>query len=144
MSEPAEPELEFEAMVRITFADQGTKEEALATVDAIARQAELRYREGLAQLGGHLTDGGPFPDRLHLIALTATFHADLLRLLLDWAARARAEIEDWPTTAGLGLTSSARQMIEAMLERGRRDLEERRQAEPGMGGSAPDVAISRD
>ena len=124
-SEPGEPELQFEAMVRLTFADQGAKQDALAAVDAISRHAEERYREGLAQLEQYLETGGPFPERLHLIALTATFHADFLHLLLDWARRARTDIEAWSTTDGLGMTPTARQMIEQTLDRGRRDLEVR-------------------
>jgi PadR family transcriptional regulator, regulatory protein AphA len=122
-TEPAPPELEFEAMVRLTFADQGTKQQALAAVDSIARHAEQRYREGLDQLRGYLADGGPFPERLHVIALTATFHADYLRLLRDWAAGARAEIDAWPTTAGLGMTPSARRMLERTIARAERDLD---------------------
>ena len=121
-TEPAPPELEFEAMVRLTFADQGTKQQALAAIDSIARHAEQRYREGLSQLRGYLDDGGPFPERLHLIALTATFHADYLRLLRDWAAWARAEVDAWPGTAGLGLTPGARRMLERTIARGERDL----------------------
>jgi len=121
-TEPAPPELEFEAMVRLTFADQGTKQQALAAIDSIARQAEQSYREGLSQLRGYMDDGGPFPERLHIIALTATFHADYLRLLRDWAARARTEVETWPTTAGLGLTPSARRMLEHTIARGEHDL----------------------
>ncbi|MGN6175512.1 MAG: PadR family transcriptional regulator [Streptosporangiaceae bacterium] len=121
-TEPAPPELEFEAMVRLTFADQGTNPQALAAIDSIARHAEQRYREGLGQLREYLDDGGPFPERLHIIALTATFHADYLRLLLDWAARARAEVGTWPTTTGLGMTASARLMLQQTLARGERDL----------------------
>jgi PadR family transcriptional regulator AphA len=121
-TEPSEPELQFEAMVRLTFADQGSKADALAAIDSISRHAEERYGEGLEQLRGYLTDGGPFPDRLHIIALTATFHAEHLRLLLDWAARARAEVEAWPATAELGMTPNARRMIEATLAQGERDL----------------------
>ena len=121
-TEPAPPELEFEAMVRLGFADQGTKQQALASVDSIARHAEQRYREGLEQVREYLDDGGPFPERLHLIALTATFHAEYLRLLRDWAARARAEVESWPTTEGLGMTPDARRMLQEILARGERDL----------------------
>lgn len=121
-TEPAPPELEFEAMVRLTFADQGTKQQALAAIDSITRHAEQRYREGLDQLREYLEDGGPFPERLHLIALTATFHADYLRLLRDWAARARAEVAAWPTTKGLGMTPSARRALQQALARGERDL----------------------
>ena len=121
-TEPAPPELEFEAMVRLTFADQGTKQQALAAIDSIARHAEERYREGLSQLRDYLDDGGPFPERLHIIALTATFHADYLRLLRDWAARARAEVDTWPTTAGLGLTPGARRMLRHTIARGEHDL----------------------
>jgi DNA-binding PadR family transcriptional regulator len=121
-TEPAPPELEFEAMVRLTFADQGTKQQALDAIDSVARHAEQRYREGLDQLREYLDDGGPFPERLHIIALTASFHADFVRLLRDWAARARAEVDAWPTTKGLGMTDSARRMLEQTLARGERDL----------------------
>jgi hypothetical protein len=121
-TEPAPPELEFEAMVRLTFADQGTKQQALAAIDSITRHAEQRYREGLDQLREYLDDGGPFPERLHIIALTATFHADYLRLLRDWAARARAEVAAWPTTKGLGMTPSARRALQQTLASGERDL----------------------
>jgi len=62
------------------------------------------------------------PERLHIIALTATFHADYLRLLLDWAARARTEVDSWPTTTGLGMTASDRRMLSQTLARGERDL----------------------
>src|SRR5215831_7629185 len=101
-TEPAPPELEFEAMVRLTFADQGTKQQALAAIDSIARHAEERYREGLSQLRGYLDD--------------------YLRLLRDWAARARAEVDTWPTTAGLGLTPGARRMLRHTIARGEHDL----------------------
>jgi hypothetical protein len=89
----------------LTFADQGTKPQALAAIDSLAAHAGARYRDGLDQLRGYLADGDPFPERLHIIALTATFHADHLRLLLDWAARARARAE-----------------VEETLQRGERDL----------------------
>jgi PadR family transcriptional regulator, regulatory protein AphA len=121
-TEPAPPELEFEAMVRLTFADQGTKQQALAAIDSITRHAEQRYREGLGQLREYLDDGGPFPERLHIIALTATFHADYLRLLRDWATWARTEVDNWPTTTGLGMTPGARRMLQQTLARGEHDL----------------------
>jgi PadR family transcriptional regulator, regulatory protein AphA len=129
-TEPAPPELEFEAMVRLTFADQGTKQQALAAIDSIARHAEHRYREGLDQVRGYLNDDGPFPERLHIIALTATFHADFLHLLRDWTARARAEVDAWPTTKGLGMTESVRRMLQQTLARGERDLGRAGDSEP--------------
>jgi hypothetical protein len=42
--------------------------------------------------------------------------------VLDWAARARAEVETWPRVKGLGLTPSARRTIEEMPAQGERDL----------------------
>ena len=121
-TEPSPPELEFEAMVRLTFADLGTKTEALDAIESVARHARQRYREGLDQLREYLADGGPFPERLHIIALTATFHAEFLNLLCDWTSRARTEVERWPATAGLGMTANARRMLDDTLTRGERDL----------------------
>jgi hypothetical protein len=138
-TEPAPPELEFEAMVRLTFADQGTKQQALAAIDSIARHAEQRYREGLDQVRGYLDDGGPFPERLHIIALTATFHADFLRLLRDWAELARAEVDAWPTTKGLGMTETARRMLQQTLAQAERDL-----GRSGDLGQAGDAAQAGD
>jgi AcrR family transcriptional regulator len=104
-------------MLRLVYADQGTKEELLDAVRAARRWAERRFAEGGEQVRGYLDDGGPFPDRLHIIALFAHFYADLFELVVRWAELAEAEIERWPRTDGLGMTERTRALLEELVRR---------------------------
>ena len=72
---------------------------------------------GQQQVRGYRADGGPFPDRLHIIALFARFYADLFELVIGWADLAEAEIQAWPRTNSLGLTEQARGLLEEMAAR---------------------------
>jgi PadR family transcriptional regulator AphA len=127
-SEPGPPRFELETMLRLIYADQGSKEELLGAVRAARDWAAARYAEGLEQVRGYLVDGGPFPDRLHIIALFARFYADLFELVGQWAELAEAEIQAWPSTDGLGMTERTHALLEELVGR------------PGPGGA---VAASR-
>jgi PadR family transcriptional regulator, regulatory protein AphA len=115
---PAPPQLEFEAMQRLIFADQGSKQDLLAALDTTSQQVQQLLHDSVQQLRGYQADGGPFPGRLHLIMLFARFYADYLLLLRDWAALARREVASWPTTSDLGLTHGTRQIFEDLLRLG--------------------------
>jgi PadR family transcriptional regulator AphA len=115
---PAPPKLEFEAMARLIVADQGTKQDLLATLDATSGQVDQLLQDALQQLRGYQADGGPFPERLHLIMLFSRFYFDYLALLHDWVALARREVASWPTTSNLGLTDGTRQILNDLLAQG--------------------------
>jgi PadR family transcriptional regulator AphA len=115
---PAPPQLEFEALQRLFYADQGSKQDLLAALDATSRQVEQLLHDGLQQVRGYQTDGGPFPQRLHLIMLFTRFYADFLLLVRDWVALARREVASWPTTSDLGLTDGTRRILEDLLRQG--------------------------
>ena len=115
---PAPPQLEFEALQRLIFADQGSKQDLLAALDTTSQQVQQLLDDGLQQVRGYQADGGPFPQRLHLIILFSRFYADFLVLLRDWVALARREVASWPTTSELGLTDGTRQMLEDLLRLG--------------------------
>ena len=66
---PAERSTEFEGMVKIFFADAGSRDQLLRTLDRIEEQA----RERLAALAGYAAGELPFPQRAHLAALGLTF-----------------------------------------------------------------------
>jgi DNA-binding PadR family transcriptional regulator len=112
---PAPPQLEFEALQRLIFADQASKEDLLAALDTTSQQVQQLLEDGLQQVRGYQADGGPFPQRLHLIVLFARFYVDFLLLLRDWVALARREVASWPTTRDLGLTDGTRQMLQDLL-----------------------------
>jgi PadR family transcriptional regulator AphA len=128
---PAPPQLQFEALQRLIFADQGSKHDLLAALDTTGRQVQQLLDDGLQQVRGYQADGGPFPQRLHLIMLFARFYADHLLLLRDWVALARREVASWPTTSDLGLTDGTRRILEDLLRQGDQLTQEPEQAATG-------------
>ena len=128
---PAPPQLEFEALQRLIFADQGSKEDLLAALDTTSEQVQQLLDDGLQQVRGYQADGGPFPQRLHLILLFARFYTDFLLLVRDWVALARREAASWPTTRDLGLTDGTRQMLQDLLRLADQLTQEPEQAATG-------------
>lgn len=114
---PSAPELEIEGIVRIFFADQGDVRDLGSALRATGDQA----RDAIEGLCGFIEDyirtGGPFPDRLHLIAMAADLVTDLLARIDSFSREAADEVEQWETTKGQGLTSAARARMEAILAR---------------------------
>lgn len=93
----AGPRLEYESMLQVAFADHGTREQLVANLAAVRAEAQLRRAEALAQVAGYVETGGPYPQRLPVIALTSKFfleYAELLDRWSDWAQHAVAEWDD--------------------------------------------------
>ncbi|HEY3142922.1 MAG TPA: PadR family transcriptional regulator [Acidimicrobiales bacterium] len=111
-TEPAPPHLEVEAMLRVFFADQGDRDELLRVLDVFEAQVQAVYQAGVTQLQRTLDGQVIYPERLHLIALYASFQGDFYRLMLNWITFARGEVSDWDTTAGIGLTERTRHLLE--------------------------------
>jgi PadR family transcriptional regulator, regulatory protein AphA len=114
---PSPPHVEVEAMLRLLFADQGSKEDLLQAVRATRAWVLARAPQALDQVRGYLQDGGPFPQRLHIIALFAAFHLELYELLVRWSDLAEVEVEGWPETTGVGGTAPTRALLEALHSR---------------------------
>jgi DNA-binding PadR family transcriptional regulator len=111
---PAPPRLEVPVMLRLLYADQAGKEDLLSTVKAARQWALGRAPEVLAQVRGYLTDGGPFPERLHIIALFARFYVDLFEAMIQWCDFAEDQIQTWPHTANLGMNDRTRTLLEEL------------------------------
>lgn len=88
--------LEFEAVAKVFFSEQGSKEDALANVLSVRDEATA-YMEHLGRVARETvqTEGGPFPDRAHVNVLTFTFGWSFADALLRWSDWAEAEIEKW-------------------------------------------------
>jgi hypothetical protein len=106
-------------MLRVGFADRGTVDDLLGALDAAESQLARMYAEGIEQVEGYLADGGPYPERLHLLALASDFNARFLELCHDWIDDVRAEVQEWPTTVALGPTERTRRRLVAILRRAR-------------------------
>lgn len=116
-TEPQPPLLEAEALLRLLFADHGTIDDALATIDQLAADAAETYEQVLEINTGYLDGQHPFPERVHVSVLFATFQLELFDLIVRWADFARAEIGAWPTTAGLGMTERTESILEIITQR---------------------------
>ncbi len=109
LSQPSAPlTLESEALVRVFFADHASIDDLLAAIRSVRVEAEETEREVADMVRTYDTDGGPFPDRLHVIALMGQLlflHREALRRWADWA---EIEVSTWTnTTLGDGATMPA-------------------------------------
>jgi DNA-binding PadR family transcriptional regulator len=97
LDEPGQPPLvEFEGVLKVLFAEQGTKQQLLATLRSIREQAQ-RTRDEHAALADDLSrTGGPFPDRLHVNELVFRFMWEQTDTVIRWATWAEQQVADWP------------------------------------------------
>ncbi len=88
--------LECEALVKIAYADQGTRDGLLANLTALIDDttAKLRYGDMIARQ--YLDGLGPFQERLPFSGLMWRFLWDYHLAVLRWARWAHAEVEAWP------------------------------------------------
>lgn len=97
LQEPgAGPVLEFEQLVKVFFADSGTKADTLASLRAAQEWAQAQCAASLAVGEQYAQGEGPFPQRIPQIQLTSRFLTDFYLLVLDWARWASAIVETWP------------------------------------------------
>lgn len=116
-TEPAPPMLEAEALLRLLFADHGTIDDATATLEKLAADASETYEQVLDINAGYLDGQHPFPDRVHVSVLFATFQLELFDLIAKWTDFAKSEIAEWPTTEGLGMTDRTEELLNCMTQR---------------------------
>jgi PadR family transcriptional regulator, regulatory protein AphA len=93
----AGPSLEFEALLKVFLADHGSKQALLANLRGIQAWAEQEHRQGIQLVRDYLQTGGPFPDRLHIIALMVRFLGfEWGAAVHRWATWAEQEVLGWP------------------------------------------------
>jgi PadR family transcriptional regulator, regulatory protein AphA len=97
LDEPGQPPLvEFDGVVKTLFAEQGTKQQLLATLRSIREQAEQTRAEHIALAADLAETGGPFPDRLHVNELVFKFMWEQTETVIRWANWAEQQAARWP------------------------------------------------
>src|SRR5206468_1036744 len=99
--ESVTPQFESEAHLRVMFAESGSKDDLLDTLRQLGDEANEAWTQLMRQGAEYLETGGPFPQRLHLIALNGRFLLAFNKLLEDWARWAEHEVASWPDTRRL-------------------------------------------
>jgi PadR family transcriptional regulator, regulatory protein AphA len=110
----AGPLLECEALVKIAYADQGTRAGLLVNLDALIEDttAKLRFGEMIARR--YLDGQGPFQQRLPVSGLMWRFLWEYNTTVLRWARWARTEVEAWPEDlSGLDVTAGFSRIVAA-------------------------------
>ncbi|MFD4958117.1 PadR family transcriptional regulator [Microbacterium sp. NPDC058389] len=119
---PRPPSIEFEGMVRVLLADQGSLDDLRATLQH-TRESALANREMFARYAAYISaTGGTFPERRHLFALANTFMIGHYDHILRWTDWAEGQLADWPDTVTPASTHEAQ--VRDMLTPGREAWEQ--------------------
>ena len=115
LDEPAVPRAgEFEAMVKVFFADAGD----LGQLDATLERIETEARERIQALSEMAEQPPVFREREHLSALTLPLQVQQEATVLEWAGWARDQIRQWRSTTDPG-GWNARTVLDGLADTGR-------------------------
>jgi len=104
----AGPVLEFEQLIKVFFAEHGTKADLLATLAGVREWSAERLGANARVPRAYLDGNGPFPERLPWLTLVGQFLVDFHLMVEHWADWASEVVEslpddlaaappDWPT-----------------------------------------------
>jgi DNA-binding PadR family transcriptional regulator len=139
-SEPGPPRFEIEGILRIFFADQGTTEELVQSLETTASSSRNMLNELHGYVDEYLADGGPlwmleqgiggpeserlefrervmYPERLHVIARAIDITTRLLSTIETFAEQTAAEFAGWSTPTDPDLTAPTRRLLEEIQNR---------------------------
>jgi DNA-binding PadR family transcriptional regulator len=92
----ASVQLEAEPLVRLFFADQGTRDDALATLAATREWAEEQLDVFAEATSAYLAGEGPFQERAGVNVVGARFMVDYYATVARWAEWASGVVATWP------------------------------------------------
>ena len=90
------PVVEFDAAVKVQFAEQGTKPQLLATLRSVREQAEHVRAEHAALAADLLLPTTRFPERRHVNELVMKFMWEQNETALRWAEWCERQVAGWP------------------------------------------------
>jgi len=97
LHEPGDgPVVEFEQLLKIFFAEHGTKGDALSALAAARGWAAQRNEGNLAAARAYLAGEGPFQHRLAQHMLVGAFLTDFYAMVARWAEWATTMVNQWP------------------------------------------------
>lgn len=92
----AAPVIEFEGLVRIFFAEHGTKSDVLTAIEAAHEWVNQRYVDSGGISQSYLEGEGAFPERLPWLILCGRFLQEMMDAVERWADWAEETVRDWP------------------------------------------------
>ncbi len=139
-TEPGEPRVEIEGLVRMFYGNQANVEDMVRSMEATSRMARTMLHTLLGFVDEYLEASGPlsmlerglggtgqepplfhgrpqFPERLHVVALALDVITTLLADLEASLTGAAEEVKSWPSTTDPRVTSKTRTRLEKIQER---------------------------
>jgi len=97
LSEPGDgPILECEQLVKIHFADSGTRTDVLVNLEAMRAWVLEQNTENLATARAYRDGRGAFPERAALNQLSGIFLTEFYVTVARWVRWATQIVQDWP------------------------------------------------
>ena len=97
LREPGDgPVLEFEQLLKIGFADGGSKADIVTNLEATRAWVLEQNEESLAVGRAYLEGRGAFPERAALNQLAGRFIVDFYVMVAEWIDWASELVDDWP------------------------------------------------
>ena len=97
LDEPTQlPVVEFDAAVKVQFAEQGGKAQLLATLRSVREQAESTRAEHVALAADLARPDTRFPQRRHVNELVMRFMWEQNETVIRWAEWAERQVSGWP------------------------------------------------
>ena len=97
LAEPGgSPVVEFEALLKVFFAEYGTRADLLATPTAVQEGAAEQLAEDADTARRYLGRAGQFPERTARLVLVGRFLSDFAEMTGRWAQWAAGETRQWP------------------------------------------------
>ena len=116
LTEPgAGPVLEFEQLLKVSFAENGTRDDALRTLEAAREWARERNEGNRAAAESYLAGEGPFQERVAQSVLVGAFFTEFYALVDRWSRWAAAQVERWPDDPALAQADPA--VLEEVVRR---------------------------
>ena len=97
LQQPGEgPVLEFEQLLKISFADSGSKADIVANLQATRAWVLEQNEENLATARAYKEGRGAFPERAALNQLPGRFLTEFYATVARWVQWASEVVENWP------------------------------------------------
>lgn len=111
----AGPVLEFEQLVKVFFAEHGTKADLVASIDGVRDWIDERYAASTGIPHAYRDGVGAFPERLPWLILCGRFLDELVDAVERWQTWASTVVDAWPDD--LSTVEPDRQALEEMVDR---------------------------
>jgi PadR family transcriptional regulator, regulatory protein AphA len=90
---------ESEGALKVLFAENGTKDQLLATINSMRADAVAVLARRARVFDQVVRDGPPYPDRIHQSVLVFDLVNRLTNAVVEWADFAEARVDQWPSLA---------------------------------------------